>query len=436
MQIEKQRQGYKLIQIQSGRYEEIPNDWNVVTLKNLITDIKSGFASGARDENGVIQLRMNNITDNGTLDFSKILKVPIPDDIEQYYLKKDDVLFNNTNSLDLIGKTTIVDNLIDHTFSNHITRIRTDKTKLVPYFLMLLFLKYKVQAIFRSICNTHVGQSGIGKNELLRLKIICPPLIEQQKIASILSNIDSLINQTQKIIGQTQRLKKGLLQRLLTKGIGHIEFKKIKSYFGKVEEIPRSWNYESIQNLTTHVTYGLTVRPKYVDEGVPLISTREIENEEIQFEKALLISQQDYDSLYEKCKGKKNDVFYSKTGTIGLVTRAKIDRAFAITQNIASLRPNEKRIMPEFLEISLRTNSFFNKCFRTLNATTITDLQLGELKKIKIPLPDLKEQNKIVSIVTSVDSNLNLLKSKKSKLGNLKKGLMQKLLTGQIRVKV
>ncbi|MGI0037284.1 MAG: restriction endonuclease subunit S, partial [Nitrososphaera sp.] len=142
------RQGYKRIQIQSGRQEEIPESWHIAPLKDVIQAIKTGFASGERDENGIVQLRMNNISDSGTLAFDKFLRVPIPEDVKQYDLRKDDVLFNNTNSLDLIGKSAIIGDHPDYTFSNHITRIRTDTKKLVPYFLLLLFLKYRRQAIF------------------------------------------------------------------------------------------------------------------------------------------------------------------------------------------------------------------------------------------------------------------------------------------------
>jgi len=76
----------------------------------------------------------------------------------------------------------------------------------------------------------------LNKTDFGTIKILIPASEkEQQKIASILSNVDSLINQTQKEIEQTQRLKKGLMQKLLTKGIGHTRFKKVKSLFGKYE---------------------------------------------------------------------------------------------------------------------------------------------------------------------------------------------------------
>src|SRR3990172_5657171 len=98
---------------------DIPKDWSVIPLEEFLgEEIQGGFASGERDENGITQLRMNNITPTGEIDLTKFLKVPIPTNISDYKIKKDDILFNNTNSFDLIGKSTLVKKALEYTFSN------------------------------------------------------------------------------------------------------------------------------------------------------------------------------------------------------------------------------------------------------------------------------------------------------------------------------
>jgi len=279
--------------------------------------------------------------------------------------------------------------------------------------------------------------AAINRDQIGRVKLpITSNIKEQQKIVSILSNVDEFIEKTDQIIEQTKRLNKGLMQRLLTKGIEHTKFKKIKFTF-RESSIPEEWRLLSIENLTEFVTYGITVRPKYFDEGIPLISATEIRTGEIDFKNSAKISRDDYDSLSRKEKGLKDDVFYCKTGSsIGLVARAKVNSEFAITQNIASLRPKRDIVLPEFLEIFLRSGFFFKEAFRTINTTSIPDLQLGEIKKIQIPVPELEEQKKISYILEMVCSNLEYNKRLKLKLKILKTGLMQKLLTGKVRVKV
>jgi type I restriction enzyme S subunit len=146
---------------------EIPEEWNVLALKDLVIDTKSGFASGERDESGIVQFRMNNISSDGKIVLDALLKVPTPQNIEEYLLRKDDVLFNNTNSVELIGKSAIFNGELPRvTFSNHITRIRADLSKTIPKWILYHLIKRWMQGYFRLICVRHVGQAGIRSQEL------------------------------------------------------------------------------------------------------------------------------------------------------------------------------------------------------------------------------------------------------------------------------
>ena len=79
--------------------------------------------------------------------------------------------------------------------------------------------------------------------------VAVPPLPEQKQIASILSNVDDTLQKTNQIIEQTQRLKKGMMQKLLTRGIGHTKFKKVDWGFGKEIEIPEEWELRKLNEL-------------------------------------------------------------------------------------------------------------------------------------------------------------------------------------------
>ncbi len=196
---------------------EIPKEWEVVKLKNISEDIQQGFASGKRDPNGVIQLRMNNVTTDGRLVLDSYIKVPRPPHIERYLLKIGDILFNNTNSVDLIGKTTLIDrNMGEITFSNHFTRIRVKKDRVTPYWIKYYFIKKWEMGFFKQICRRHVHQAGIGKNILENIKIPLPPLPEQQKIVEILCTIDKKLELERERKEKLERIKKGMMNLLLT----------------------------------------------------------------------------------------------------------------------------------------------------------------------------------------------------------------------------
>jgi type I restriction enzyme S subunit len=179
--------------------------------------MQSGFASGKRDENGILQLRMNNIGSNGRVILDTYLKVPIPENINNYLLEYGDVLFNNTNSVDLIGKTAIFKNECDHcTFSNHITRLKTDVNKALPEWLFYCLIQKWRQGYFRTICQRHVGQAGITSEDLKGILIPKPSIIEQKKMVYMLTYCEKKLDYEYKQKISLKKIKKGLMQVLLT----------------------------------------------------------------------------------------------------------------------------------------------------------------------------------------------------------------------------
>jgi type I restriction enzyme S subunit len=195
----------------------IPKDWEVVRLKDVVSEAKPGFACGKRDENGILQLRMDNIEPEGWINVEAGVKVPIPEDVENYILKPGDILFNNTNSIDLIGKTAIFRGEFSRcVYSNHLTRIRVDRSKAIPEWILYLLIRKWELGIFKMICHRHVHQAGINNEDLLRLKIPLPSLQEQQKITSIILTVDSKIKLEKMKKAKLERIKQGLMDLLLT----------------------------------------------------------------------------------------------------------------------------------------------------------------------------------------------------------------------------
>jgi len=194
----------------------IPKEWEVVKLQDIVSEIKNGFASGKRDENGIVQIRMNNVTTDGRLTFDSYIKVPPPENLEKWILKPGDLLFNNTNSYDLVGKSAIFETApFPCTFSNHFTRIRF-KEGVVPKIILWHFLMLWRRGYFKSVAIRHVGQSAVHTQYLLRLKIPLPPLPEQRKIAEILSTVDKKSELERKRKEKLEHIRRGLMNDLLT----------------------------------------------------------------------------------------------------------------------------------------------------------------------------------------------------------------------------
>jgi len=254
--------------------------------------------------------------------------------------------------------------------------------------------------------------------------------VEQQKIVSILSNVDNLIDSYGKAIESTTRLKTGLIQQLFTKGIGHTKFKKIT--FGlhyMKREIPMNWKISRIGNICRSIVPGRN-KPEKFDGEIPWLTTEDFDDE-FYVEKSknnLRVSEAEL-----KKKGGKiippNSVLISCVGNLGLVAINKIK--VSMNQQLhAFVCPNE--IDPYFLAQFLFTMKNYMKAIATI--TTVPYMNKDNCESIVIAIPPINEQKKIKSILSNMDFKINDLESKKSSFEKLKKGLMQKLLTGQIQV--
>ncbi len=149
--------------------------WPTATLGELLQDARSGFASGQEDATGVIQVRMNNLTREGSWDLIKRRHVPAtPTQLDRFALESGDVLFNLTNSPDLVGKTALLRHLDEPmVFSNHFIRLRTDRKYLDSAFLARWLQMQFGRGTFRRMCQQWVNQAAVGRDALLALHIPC-----------------------------------------------------------------------------------------------------------------------------------------------------------------------------------------------------------------------------------------------------------------------
>ena len=166
--------------------EEAKN-WQKKKIGEVIREALPGFACGRRaGVEGVFQLRMNNISSEGRIDLSSLIKVPATQkQIDKYLLLPGDVIFNNTNSTELVGKSALFNEEEGvYVYSNHLTRLRTVSTLLSSGYLTLWLHLLWVRRVFESICNRWIGQAAVQRDKLLNLEIPLPPLPKQKRVVS------------------------------------------------------------------------------------------------------------------------------------------------------------------------------------------------------------------------------------------------------------
>jgi type I restriction enzyme S subunit len=300
---------------------------------------------------------------------------------------------------------------------------------------------FNLKWIFYSIVHKNIQQwvkgstrSKLNQSELRKITISIPLLQEQQKIAFILSKIDELIQKTEQILEQTQRLKKGLMQKLLTKGIGHTKFKKTQ-----IGEIPDSWRLNTTADIFSYVTSGSRDWAKFYSASGPiLIRIANLDHDSINLDlrttKRVALPQ-DIEGI--RTRVKPNDIIISITADVGMVAviPASIPEAY-VNQHIALIRLKEgynARFLARY--ISWKEGGL-KQFIQLQRGVTKVGLGLNDIKNVLVPIPTLNEQQEIVSILESVESALTINYQLKNMTEHLKRGLMQQVLTGKIRVKV
>lgn len=207
-----------------------------VQLADLILEAQSGFASGKRDEEGIAQIRMNNVTTDGQLDFSSIRRVPVDatKNVQRFFLNEGDILFNSTNSPQLVGKTALF-KMQDEpfVFSNHFVRIAANPKRLDSSYLARWLTQQQQKGYFASICTQWVNQASVRKEDLLSLEIPLPPLAEQKRLARILDVAAALQSQ--------RRATLTYLDTLLQSTFLHM--------FGDPVTNPKLWTIETLDDL-------------------------------------------------------------------------------------------------------------------------------------------------------------------------------------------
>ena len=343
------------------------------------------------------------------------------------YSNQSDKLLKNSSGLIIFGDHTRIIKFIDFDFI-----VGADGTQILDTKsnVDIKFAYYTL--LFKEIVS--LGYSRHFKI-IKEFNYLVPPLEEQKKIADILSTVDKKIAFVEENINATEELKKGLMQKLLTEGIGHTEFKDSGlSIVYELKKIPQDWNLEKLNFLANKITDGAHFTPTYVSEGIPFLRVTDLKSKDILNSDIKFIPESEHIELIKRCKPEYGDILYSKNGTIGLTRLVDWEWEFSIFVSLCLIKPKIEIIDKNYLKYYLESNMVLNQIRIRSKQGTVTNLHLEEIRDFFVTIPPLAEQKQIAEILSTVDKKLENLKEKKLFFEELKKGLMQKLLTGKVRV--
>lgn len=286
--------------------------------------------------------------------------------------------------------------------------------------------------ITKSVQGT-TGLSNISLKFFRGLSFPLPPLPEQKKIAAILNSVDEAISATQAVIDQTRKVKEGLLHDLLTRGIGHTRFKQTE-----IGEIPEAWRVVKLRDI------GSVKGGKRMPKGCPLVDVetphpyiRVVDFGEGSVNmKGLRYVLPQYQKAIARYTISSCDVYISIAGSIGLagVVPAELNGA-QLTENAAKICIDDNLVSKHYL-VAFLSSAIGQKQVKRATGVGggVPKLALFRIGDFDIPLPPLSEQHNITSFVRQIESLDSVEKKKMDKLQETKSGLMQDLLSGDVRV--
>ena len=181
--------------------------WEVKKLGEVCESVSYGTSNSSTENGEYKYLRMNNITYSGHIDITDIKYIDISDDeYEKYVVRKGDILFNRTNSKDLVGKTALFNFEEEMIIAGYIIRVRVNQDSIIPTFVVKWLNTPLMKSYFKNICKGAVNQSNINSKELKNIPISIPPLPLQHQFASKIEAIEKQKELIKQSISETETL--------------------------------------------------------------------------------------------------------------------------------------------------------------------------------------------------------------------------------------
>ena len=402
----------------------IPSEWEVTNLGSLV-EIQSGNSPNMFDlENGgeipyikVDDLNNSSKYQNSSRYQTKLSKGVIP---------INSILFPKRGAAILNNKVRI--NKVPIQMDSNMMAIypKTDK---INY--EYLYYKITFQKLFRIADTSTIPQ--INNKHILPYRISLPPLQEQHKIAEILSTWDKAISTQSQILIESLNRKKGLEQKILSGKNRFQEFIKSHSLVKTpVGELPEDWELQHISDITLRVKKSINPEPEtiYREIGIRSHCKGIFHKEEVTGaslgNKSVFWIQPDCFVV---------NIVFAWEHAIAKTTEAEV--GMIASHRFPMYKPKKGVLDLDYLLYYFKTarGKHLLGLASPGGAGRNKTLGQGEFAKLKIPVPSLAEQKRIVAVLSEADREIELLKQQIANLKEQKKGLMQKLLTGEIRVK-
>jgi len=419
---------YKETTVQDTPIGRIPKEWTISKLGRHIKEFVRGVSfknteiSFIPTDDSIPILRATNLGEHSLL-LDNLIYINRNRVKPSQIIKKNDIIIvTSSGSRHLVGRSLLIKELVSKQIAigAFLGILRIDSRVLNPTFIYHLL---KSNIFKRYLINRVSGTNikNLRKEFLVNFTIPLPPLEEQWGIAEVLSTVDRAIEATERVIEKLERLKRGLMQELLTKGIGHKEYKQTP-----IGKIPKQWEVVSLSRIARIIMGQSPPSSTYNEDGVGL---------------PFLQGKAEFGRIYPTPElytskpikvAERGDLLISVRAPVGDVNIAPYK--LCIGRGLTAIRFNNDSA------ITLFYFYYFSLIKPKLEAmgkgSTFKAITKKDLESFLVPRPPIEEQKMIANTLFSIDQWIISEEERKGKLERLKRGLMELLLTGRVRVRV
>ncbi len=412
------KSGYKMTEV-----GVLPEDWSVQPLAQLVSAVEYGSSAKSASSGDVPVLRMGNLQ-GGKIDWSDLVFTSDLQEIERYTLKAGDVLFNRTNTVDLVGKTAIYESNFPAIFAGYLIRIKEKKDLLDSRYLNYILNSEPSKKYGSKVVSIAVGQANINGQKLKTYPIPLPSSLDEQKrIADAIAEMEEFIVSIEQLTTKKRDIKQATMQQLLT---GQ---KRLPGFSGDWEIIPAG----EIGIFKGGSGFPLNAQGETGGE-YPFFKVSDMNNEG---NETFMTTANHYISEHTRKRlgataFPAGSIVFAKVGAAVFLERKKIlGQASCIDNNLAAFTLDKARVDVNYVHALL-----LSKKLSALVATTALPALNGkQLAEMPLAVPPLPEQTAIATILSDMDAELTALEARRDKARQFKQGMMQELLTGRIRLK-
>lgn len=418
---------------------KVPQDWNVKRLQFCLNEQNIKNSPVKTDQ--VLSL----VKDKGVMLYEDKGNQgnKAKDDVSQYKLAYPHTLIVNSMNI-LIGSVGISDYFgcvspVYYVFEE----TKESDIKYINYIFNTREFQKELRKYAKGILEIRLR---VSSSDIFKREIPFPNKLQQIKIANFLDNkcseIDSLHTDIEKQLEILEEYKKSVITEAVTKGLNpNVEMK--ESGIEWIGKIPKNWSLPAIKYVVNNLVCGIAATPEYVDEseGILFLSAQNIQNDNVDLSIKKYIPYELHKKITKNVKPQKGDILQVRVGaSIGKVAIVDIDDEFSIYVSLSLIKVNNK-ILNTYMKYYLSTDTFRKNAELFIDfAGTQGNLNVADLKNMRLPLPPLKEQQEISDYLDDKCSILDgTIRDKRKQLEILeeyKKSLIYEYVTGKKEVQV